>query len=264
MKPQKLHIRKISILPIMFTLGNAVAGFAAILNISNENLVSAVWLIYLAILFDALDGTIARSTKSESYLGIQLDSLADMISFGVAPSFLAIKFSTLPKPAVPIKFLWLISAFYLVCAILRLAKYNVEHGPEKKTSQGTFSGLPSPAAAGVIGSSILFYLNSIESTFPKETDFAPHVIPIVTFLMAILMVSKIQYTHFFNKFIKKQHPFTILIQFILVGWLVAHWPELSAFLGFCIYLVSGPIYLLKRKLWGIKNEPKLVSSDSST
>ena len=166
-------IRTFAILPTMFTLGNLVCGFFAIVIASRvqtpqfagrflqtlatdpSNCMLSAWLIFLAMVFDALDGYIARLAKSASEFGAELDSLCDMVSFGVAPAFLLVKmcpqFSFLHKEAV-----WVIAASYAVCAALRLARFNVETSDED--DHLTFRGLPSPAAAAsVAGFAIMFH-----------------------------------------------------------------------------------------------------------
>ena len=164
-------IRTFAILPTMFTLGNLVCGFFAIviasrvpapkeglaqtLVVDSINCMDSAWLIFLSMVFDALDGYIARLSKSASEFGAELDSLCDMVAFGVAPAFLLVKmcpqFSFFHKEAV-----WVIAASYAVCASLRLARFNVETSDED--DHLSFRGLPSPAAAAsVAGFAIMFH-----------------------------------------------------------------------------------------------------------
>ena len=162
--------RLIAVLPTMLTLGNAACGFGAItfaaklgptdltvaagggLFASNPSMVAAL-LVFLGMLFDMLDGSAARLTKQTSEMGAQLDSLCDAVTFGVAPAFLMLQFVTRELTDVSglsfhPRLLWTIAALYTVCAILRLARFNVE--TEEEDSHEEFSGLPSPAAAGAV------------------------------------------------------------------------------------------------------------------
>ncbi len=157
-----------ALLPTMLTLGNAVCGFGAITILARvgpmaaaelhdpaEQMVWAAGLIFLAMLFDALDGSAARLTNQTSEFGAMLDSLCDVVSFGVAPAFMMLKLTDprhhlmemLEKPPFNYRMdlLFAIAALYLACAILRLARFNVE--TDEEDDHGGFSGLPSPAAA---------------------------------------------------------------------------------------------------------------------
>ncbi len=170
-------IRTFAILPTMFTLGNLVCGFFAIVIASRvqtplvpegnpaadpANCFYSAWLIILAMVFDALDGYVARLAKAASEFGAELDSLCDMVSFGIAPAFLLVKmcpqFSFFHKQAI-----WVIAGSYAACAALRLARFNVETSDED--DHMAFHGLPSPAAAAsVAGFAIMFDALSTLST----------------------------------------------------------------------------------------------------
>src|SRR5579863_10156594 len=156
-----------AVLPTMLTLRNGVCGFGAITFAAEVGLaermrmgwgrdnVECLWiaaiLIFLAMVFDMLDGRAARWAKQTSEFGAELDSLCDAVSFGVAPAVILIKFTAESEPPMMIaRLLWAIAVLYVVCAILRLARFNVETGEED--SHDYFSGLPSPAAAGTVAS----------------------------------------------------------------------------------------------------------------
>ncbi|MGO9107630.1 MAG: CDP-diacylglycerol--serine O-phosphatidyltransferase [Thermoguttaceae bacterium] len=227
-------IRTFAILPTMFTLGNLVCGFFAIVIASRvptpdspegftqtlatdpSHCMLSAWLIFLAMVFDALDGYIARLAKSSSEFGAELDSLCDMVAFGVAPAFLLVKmcpqFSFLHKEAA-----WVIAASYAVCAALRLARFNVETSDED--DHMSFRGLPSPAAAAsVAGFAIMFH------TLRKEDNplmFAPQifiglqrVLPFFALLAAMLMVSRIPYPHVVNQVFRGQRTLRHLVGII--------------------------------------------------
>ena len=179
-------IRTVAVFPTMFTLGNLICGFFAIVVASRvtpdshvqkspeivadnpagfvlgldpsdptHNVMLSGWLIFLAMIFDALDGHVARLAKITSDFGAQLDSLCDLVTFGVAPAFLMVKmcpdFTYVAREAM-----WIIAAVFTACAAIRLARFNVE--TETDDDHLTFIGLPTPAAAGCIaGFGILFY-----------------------------------------------------------------------------------------------------------
>ena len=171
---KRAYIRSVYLLPSMATLGNAVCGFAAIYVAAlassaiqsrdpwtnwwaQNGFVAAAYLIFLAMVFDALDGRLARFTRHTTDFGGQLDSLADVISFGAAPAFLALQVFKLHGPEVPFvvsRLIWAIGALYFSCAAVRLARFNVsnEHGEQHHFS---VLGLPSPGAGGAVVAFIL-------------------------------------------------------------------------------------------------------------
>jgi CDP-diacylglycerol--serine O-phosphatidyltransferase len=202
--------KMIAVVPSLFTLGNAVCGFACITyaakigpeDASNvglyTNLHFAAMFIFGAILFDGLDGPVARLAKNASEFGAQLDSLADAISFGVAPAFLMLKFSPVLHPRLS----WGIAVLYMLCALLRLARFNVSKNDDQW--KGSFCGLPSPAAAGTIASLVVIGPGLMKWTRPEATDLvrrtgeflldvSVYSLPIVTLGVACLMVSRIRY-----------------------------------------------------------------------
>src|SRR5580658_7146983 len=199
-------IRTFAILPTMFTLGNLVCGFFAIVIASRvptpnspegftqtlatdpSHCMLSAWLIFLAMVFDALDGYVARLAKSSSEFGAELDSLCDMVAFGVAPAFLLVKmcpqFSFFHKEAV-----WVIAASYAACASLRLARFNTETSDED--DHMSFRGLPSPAAAAsVAGFAIMFHtLRNDENPvlYARQIDIGlQFVLPFFALLAAML------------------------------------------------------------------------------
>jgi CDP-diacylglycerol--serine O-phosphatidyltransferase len=147
------------ILPGIFTMGNLACGFGAIiisggarnLTMAQKNLVisEAAWLIILAAFFDVLDGLVARFSKASSRFGVEIDSLADVISFGVAPAALIINFSLISKG----NWAWILAFVYLMAASFRLARFNMTANIEEKTN---FLGMPVPVAAMTIVSFVLF------------------------------------------------------------------------------------------------------------
>ena len=240
----------------MFTLGNLVCGFFAIVvaaRVDRPESVAMVqadvtavmlsgWLIFLAMVFDALDGHVARLTRTTSDFGAQLDSLCDLVTFGVAPGFLLVKmcprFAYLHREAV-----WVIAASYAACAALRLARFNVETGDEDE--HVSFSGLPTPAAAASIaGFGIMFYTLCGKDNpliYAAEIHMIlQRILPIFAVLVALLMVSRIPYPHVVNLIFRGQRSFghIVAIVFALVAVMVIR--GYSVPIVCTAYVLSGP------------------------
>jgi CDP-diacylglycerol--serine O-phosphatidyltransferase len=246
-KPKRKRLVEVSVLPSLFTIGNLLCGFGAITFTQKGNFVFAAWLILLGlVVFDGLDGLVARATKSVTRFGAQLDSLADVVTFGVAPAFLAYQLihqnnSHLISP----KFTFLICAFYLACAALRLARFNVEQAPETE-DHNYFNGLPSPGAAGLVASIIIFNKELMEKGDHRTLTL---ILPGMTLLLAILMISRLHYIHFLNRIIHSKHPFIRLVEIVLIVMLVAHSPEATLFFAFLFYILSAPLTAAYTKLF---------------
>ncbi len=230
----------------MLTLGNAACGFGAVTFAAKvgpdtgggEELVIASLLIFLAMLFDALDGSAARLTDQTSEFGAQLDSLCDAISFGLAPAFLMLQFlspthhlnlmdellqgANVRLFEYPRKLLWVIAVLYVLCALLRLARFNVETDDED--SHDFFSGLPSPAAAGTIASfplavrGLAIFANEPTSALyhiaRRSIGGIALLLPIITLAVAMLMVSRLRYPHVFNQFFKGSRTRSQVLQLV--------------------------------------------------
>ena len=247
-----------AVLPTMLTLGNAVCGFGAITFAAKWSggdpalsLFVASCLIYLAMLFDALDGSAARLTKQTSEFGAQLDSLCDAISFGAAPAFLMLQFSQ--SRDFHSRSLWLIAALYVVCAVLRLARFNVE--TDEDDAHDSFSGLPSPAAAGTVASFPLMvfwfrHLEDSELVKPSErlgqqlNQWTEFVLPIITLAVACLMVSRIRYAHLFNQLVRGRRNRQHLIQVLFALAVMFVMPQVSVPLFFCWFAFGSPLKAL--------------------
>ncbi|APF18316.1 CDP-diacylglycerol/serineO-phosphatidyltransfera se [Caldithrix abyssi DSM 13497] len=170
-----------TIVPSFFTIGNMFIGFMAVIYaVRNENVVLSSWLILLCAFLDAMDGRVARFAQASSRFGVEYDSLADVISFGMAPSVLIYLFFFNQWGNVGL----FISFFPLLFASIRLARFNVELEGFEKTA---FTGLPSPAAAITIASYLIF----VNTFFPGE--HFPRILLILTILVSVLMVSTIRY-----------------------------------------------------------------------
>lgn len=222
-------MKKVQMLPSLITLGNLVCGFVAIclgaiflknievgmsieeiykLN-SIKYLEAAFFLIFLGMIFDAFDGKVARMTNAISEFGAQLDSLADAITFGIAPAFLSVIFLNINDTSEVFKKIYLIPSVFMICAILRLARYNVEMNDEKSDA-GYFKGLPTPAgAAGLI--SVLWF--QLEYNFFNPTLFTI-VILISSVLLGGLEVSNMRYLHMGKKILKDPKPIVFIFIFL--------------------------------------------------
>ena len=266
--------RWIKWIPNALTLGNSLCGFAAILytlqvyekkffisNTSDTGKIFAVsaCLILFAMVFDAFDGYAARLLNAASLHGIQMDSLADMVTFGVAPATLVAVMAHFMRELPRNQFfgVWCLCAIYLGCAALRLAKYNVHAMLEKKSSD-KFSGLPSPGAAGAICSIIIFY--ALEQ--PQDGSAMANLIsflPCYAAILGFLMVSTVPYQHF-GKWIfsipryKKRMIIAVIVLAALV-WKPA-WTSLILING---YIIWGPIacILVKIGVFRTQEETKI-------
>jgi len=259
--------RLFAVLPTMLTLGNAVCGFGAITfaakvgptaTYGNELFIAGL-LIFAAMICDMLDGSAARWTNQVSDFGGQLDSLCDAISFGIAPAFLMIQFTNhsnikyqafQPIFSYPDRLLWVISALFLICALLRLARFNVE--TDEEDAHDSFSGLPSPAAAGLVAS-FPIALSGLRG-LARETEsqeiavwLIPAAIislPLFTFVVACLMVSRIRYPHVFTKLFSglRSRRHLILLVFSIMTILLV--PEMAIPLVFLYFAFKPPIHAL--------------------
>jgi CDP-diacylglycerol---serine O-phosphatidyltransferase len=227
-----MHPRKgIHILPSLFTTGNVFCGFYAFVAVLNENYYYAAWAIVVGMIFDGLDGRIARLTKTTSAFGEQYDSLADIITFGMAPAFLA--YSWVLKPFGRLG--WMAAFLFLLCAALRLARFNVTK-PEIRSEH--FIGLPSPASAVVIASIVIAF----EDLF--ATRMNPFIMVMVVYTLAFLMVSNIKYPAFKKFEFKKRVAFSRFLFVILFLYVLATIPRVALFILGITYAVIGPISLL--------------------
>jgi CDP-diacylglycerol--serine O-phosphatidyltransferase len=187
------------------------------------------------MVLDMLDGKVARLTRTTTQFGVEFDSLADVVSFGVAPGVLLYSWALQPLNRVGAG-----AAFmYVICGALRLARFNVLTGV---TDRRYFIGLPIPGAAGVVASAILFF---DEPDFGRPGLFA---LACATYLVAFLMISNVRYYSFKDLNFAKRHPFGVLLVAALGILIVFAHPDTSVFLLFCAYAVSGPLrWLLLRQ-----------------
>ncbi|MEE8458319.1 MAG: phosphatidylcholine/phosphatidylserine synthase [Phycisphaerales bacterium] len=268
---RRRRLPPMSVLPTLCTLGNLVCGFAAIPYASMpadftgpwgwSGLTCAAILIFVGMLLDAVDGSIARLTNSSSELGGQLDSLADVVTFGVAPAYMMLRLVTIDV-GLPIigpeaddalaKVVWAVGVVYLCCAALRLARFNVETGSTVERSD-SFRGLPSPGAAGAVTSLILLHQHVMAGRLgddipPIFARSAALGLPFVTLLAAFAMVSSIAYPHVANRYLSGSRSFAYIVRLVVVLALAMWFPQETLVLLFMSYLVAGPVVsLLSRR-----------------
>ncbi|MHC4273916.1 MAG: CDP-alcohol phosphatidyltransferase family protein [Planctomycetota bacterium] len=274
-RSRRRRLPPVSVMPTLCTLGNLVAGFAAIHYASKpEDFVgpwgwSALWLagvlVFLGMLFDAVDGWVARLTRSISELGTHLDSLADAVTFGVAPAYIMLQLvghhlsdaqgtSIIGPEADDVlgKVVWAVAVLYLCCAALRLARFNVEAGPGRIERGSAFRGLPSPGAAGAITSLILLHQYLVVDLLPEDVpaSFARGAalgIPFVTLLCGLAMVSSIPYPHMTNRYLYGPRSFgyvaRLVVLLALAIWFL--WGTLA--LVFTAYVLSGPVQVMRNR-----------------
>lgn len=274
------RIRTVAVLPTMFTLANLVCGFFAIVVAArvetprsaeppttelrairdfdstdeNHNLLLCGWLIFAAMVFDAFDGYVARLAKATSDFGAQLDSLADCVTFGVAPGFLLVKMChtfTFMHHDQSIQPVWIIAAAFSACAALRLARFNVETDDEDDHFR--FSGLPSPAAGGSIASfAILFYTLRLEASqfdYALDADrFFQMALPFYALALALLMVSRIPYPHVVNQTIRGQKSFGFIVAIVFLLVILTPVRNYAVPLAFMAFAVGPPLVHVWQRL----------------
>ena len=233
-------VNKRSLVPNIITMSNMTMGFFAIIFASRgdeKSLALAGILVIVGSLFDAFDGAVARAMHVESPVGVQLDSLADGIAYGVAPAVIAYKayLSKLPQGALLVDSGMLIALIYPICAIYRLARFNISAEDNGHTG---FSGLPSPAAGIFIATipclnfSVLPYVGKLAFVIPLEVFIPIYVI------VSLLMVSRIDYSKIFSVIYKKGKSILILTV-ILIILLIGLFQMWSVFIVSSIYITWG-------------------------
>ena len=226
--------RGIYILPNIFTSLNIFCGFYAIISAIDGKYLAAAIAIVIAVIFDILDGKIARATKTASKFGVEYDSLADLISFGLAPGLMIYLWALKPLGRIG----WLAAFLFMICGALRLARFNAQTG---STSGEYFIGLPIPAAAGMAATTVLFC-----HRFDIAGNANSVVIIVMLYMLAFLMVSTIKYNSFKkNPELFQKMNFNVLVTVILILIFIAAQPPIALFLLGVAYVVSGPITTIR-------------------
>ena len=271
-----------AVLPTLITLGNLVSGFAAIHYASLPSETRVIWgwtgltlaglLVFVGMFFDAIDGSIARLTRTSSPLGAQLDSLCDLVTFGIAPAFMTIRLvSAQIQPESDMSWIWVIgpevdsfigravwaiAAVFVCCAALRLAKFNIESGMTNINTDKFFVGLPSPGAAGAVASLVILHQHLLVTKFPPPNvplefvQWSTLVIPAVMLLAAIGMVSNIPYVHVANQYLSGSRSFAVVARLVIALFFAVWWLQETLAICLTVYAVSGPAILLWRRRRG--------------
>lgn len=268
-------MKKVMVLPSLITLGNIVCGFFAICIsasflrtgsfseptptifnkfsdlLRRESLVDffqvdkkllniSISLIFLGMVFDAFDGKVARLTNNVTEFGAELDSLADAITFGAAPAFLSmVTLHTMNIQEDKFQVIYLVPSIFMICAILRLARYNVERHDDNK-DKGYFKGLPTPAGAAALVSIIW-----LEITYaPFSTETFKYILLSACVLIGLLEVSNIRYIHLGQKILKEPKSIYFIAIFVFVSYILLTHHVISLFI-----LSLG--YILVCTIWDI-------------
>ncbi len=239
----KLRRRGIYLLPSAFTVANIFCGFYSTISSIRGDLAFAAILIGVAIVLDTLDGRVARMANASSEFGKEFDSLADQVSFGVAPMVLAFQWGLSLWPRLG----WLVGFLFVICGAMRLARFNIQ---QSATDKRFFVGLPIPAAAAVVAA--LVY------RFPEPMTSQAEALPVLGLVTALsfLMVSKLRYYSFKDFDIKKRHPSLMILFLALVIVAVFTHPQAMLLIMASVYLASG----LVLKVWSRFSPPKVATS----
>jgi CDP-diacylglycerol--serine O-phosphatidyltransferase len=263
---------RIPVLPTALTLGNLVFGFLAIAKAVDalqwsggtgpfdsqfaDRIQQGCWFIVAAMIFDALDGRIARLTGQTSPFGAMLDSLADLVTFGVAPAFIAkivyehtVRALELPfRPGI----VTTLCALYLIGATLRLARFTA--GTDSDDDHSTFIGLPSPAAAMTVITACFFIYDGRREIglSPQHADelgaWMARGLPYLACLLGVLMVSRVRYVHVAQRYVGQAMRPATFVKLVLVIWVTVFFHEWALFAGALIYVVGGMVLWL-RAVW---------------
>jgi len=238
-------MRKVYVLPNLFTTASLFCGLLAMLNIYDAHYEMACTLILISAVMDALDGQIARLTGTQSYFGLNYDSLSDLVAFGVAPAMLIYSWLQAATGGTAERIATGVASLYAICGALRLARFNVQALRVEKKS---FTGLPIPAAAGAVVATFLAFWK-MDFFFDKEDHLFLRFLPIVFIGLSYLMVSNIPYPSLKHIDLERRKPFDYLVSVIIILCLiVALWQmrTLILFLGFWSYVIWGVLGRLVR------------------
>jgi CDP-diacylglycerol--serine O-phosphatidyltransferase len=220
----------IYLIPNLLTTGNLFCGLFSVLAVFNGNYLAAAISILVALIFDMLDGKSARWMKSTSQFGVEYDSLADVVAFGVAPGILIYAWALHAKGMFGAAVMFA----FVACGALRLARFNVM---SSSSETRYFTGLPIPAAASVVASLVVFdhYVYQFDETV------RPLLVLILTLCLAFLMVSTVKFRSFKDLKFKDGNHFNYLVWAILGLMMVIAWPQLMLFVVAGGYALSGPL-----------------------
>ena len=226
--------RGIYILPNLFTTMNIFCGFYAVIAAVNGASNAAAIAILVAAIFDALDGKIARATHTTSRFGVEYDSLADLISFGLAPGLMIYLWALKPLGRLG----WLAAFLFMVCGALRLARFNTQVDSVKSDY---FVGLPIPAAAGMLAATVMLHHRLGIGTSANKI-----LILMLIYSLSFLMVSSIKFHSFKKPELFKKMNFNYLVAAVLIMIFIAAQPAIALFSIGLAYIISGPFGFLRK------------------
>lgn len=245
---KNLRQKGIYLLPNLFTTGALFSGFYAVVASMNGHFEKAAIAVFIAMILDGLDGRVARLTNTQSDFGAEYDSLADMVSFGVAPALVAFTWALQGLG----NFGWIAAFIYVAGAALRLARFNTQIDTADKKF---FTGLASPAAAAVVAGTVWAFHDS--GVVGRDISF---FVALVVACSGILMVSNVKYYSFKDIDFKGAVPFVAMLAVVGVFALISLDPPLVLVCGFLIYALSGPVVTVNE--WR-KERKKLKRTDLS-
>lgn len=222
-------------LPILITVGNIACGFISMLCVMNHNFVIASWLIIVAMALDTFDGRLARLMKSTSNTGAQLDSMADMITFGIAPAILMAKAcSHFSAPLV-----WCAGLFFVICAAFRLARFNVQKTDGVSIPRHFFSGLPSTLSGGTVAQLVIlnYFLQK-----NCGTAIIMDILPFITIVLSFFMISKVPFFNITGKIGIKQGVVPMVLEFSAATLFFVITPQLALSTALSGYLIACALY----------------------
>ena len=288
-----MEVNKNVLFPNLLTVGNGVCGFYALAILCTLQIgptvegappahlaafAKASWLILLGMVFDVFDGKVARLAGGSSALGAQLDSLCDLITFGVVPAVVMLRLGSVDAPLWWQRTVFFFSLAYFLGATLRLARFTAENEPDESAHMA-FKGLPSPGAAGCVASLVILYtyildfkakeLQWISGIVSPEAlqncvAFIPRFLPVLGLILGYTMVSnRLVYHHVASKIFSKKHSFDFFVYLIFGAILVAILPEIILPLVFLGYLVYTPAKILVQLVFP-KKSPKTVNEYSGS
>jgi CDP-diacylglycerol--serine O-phosphatidyltransferase len=275
---KKRRIMGVHVVPTFVSLANILCGFASItlaakaarLGVTTSAGLYALYFSAMCVCFamvaDLLDGRIARMTGGDTAFGAELDSLSDIVSFGIAPA--ALVKVMIDLTAFPRRTGWVLAAAYVAFAAMRLARYNVE---KDERPGNVFSGLPSPAAAGAVVSAVLLYAEL--GLKPDEyawllpgmvTSLLPVALPAYMFVVGLLMVTRVPYSHLGRIVLSGRKPFPHLVILAVLAVFAAIQLEVTLFAGFTVYVVAGLVLEARRALAGKRAPEKAGARTAET
>jgi CDP-diacylglycerol--serine O-phosphatidyltransferase len=230
--PKTRRLRRgIYLLPTLFTVGNLFCGYSSVVHSSAGKLETAALMIVLAAVLDGLDGRIARLTGTTSPFGIEFDSLADIVSFGIAPALLAYHWGLGPG-----RIGWSLAFLYVVCAAMRLARFNIQTAA---TDKRWFVGLPSPMAGSVLACIVFAFPE------PPQAHWPAAALAGLVFCVAILMVSRLRYRSFREIDLRNRRSYIYVLPIAVIVVAITLHPK-YVLLALCTsYLVSSPLLYLR-------------------